>query len=141
MGHIVQATAGQLKKDMVLTINQTPGVDVTAIDEITVWIGADFGRKRGSALARLIECRDTLIEQDLHQDEDFYDATVDGRKGKGAVVLTATALAAPVPTNCDIQITVGANFGGVGGLVTKSGIFKSTVLQAVERLNEGLSKF
>ena len=141
MGHIVQATAGQVKKDMTVTLNSTPGTIVPAIDEITVWIGAQFEGKRGTALARLIECRDTLIELDLEQDEDFYDAIVNGTLGKGAVILTATAVAAPVPTNLDMQITVGANFGGVGGLETKSGIFKSTVLQATERLNEALAAF
>ena len=141
MGHIVQATAGQIKKDMTVTLNTPPGTVVPAMDEITVWIGANFDTKRTTALARLIECRDTLIERDLDQDEDFYDAIVDGRLGKGAVILTATALAAPIPTNLDMQITVGANFGGAGGLETKSGIFKSTILHATERLNEALVKF
>ena len=139
MGHVVQVATGQIKKDMTLTLDTASGVIVPLIGEIYLWMGSSVEGKRTTALARFIECRDTLIEQDLVQDQDFYSALVNVAGSKGSVVLTG-GIAGETTVESQVGIIVGAEFGGAAGAFeTKSGLFKSVILQATERLNEALN--
>ena len=139
MGHVVQVTTGQIKKDMLVTLDTAPTVIVPLIGEIYLWMGSSVEGKRTTALSRFIECRDTLIEQDLLQDVDFYSAVVNVAGSKGSVVLTS-GIAGELPVESQVGIVIGSDFGGAtGAFETKSGLFKSVILQATERLNEALN--
>ncbi len=139
MGNFIRATFNQKKDDFTLSLDILPAAIVVTPNDVGVWIGGDFENKRGTALSRLIECRDVLIERDLVQDQLFYFTGNEGTGGKGSVTLDSGG-AYVNPTESQMGIVVGGDFGGAtGAFETSSGVFKSVINRLMERLNEALA--